>query len=51
MLKFPYDIKGGSILLIIDHKEQSCIIKLIDFATINKYDDEDQRDSGFIVGC
>ena len=36
---FPYDIKGGSILIIIDHISKDSIIKLIDLASITKYSD------------
>ena len=47
---FPYDIKGASLLFIIDHINNDLKVKLIDLASVTKYDNSDERDEGFIAG-
>ena len=51
--KFSYDFKGASVLIIIDHSKSADVgttIKLIDLPCVIKYDDDNERDSGFILG-
>ena len=47
--EFPYDIKGASILIV--SSPENFKIKLIDLASVVKYDDEAKRDEGFLLGC
>jgi hypothetical protein len=44
------DIKGASILILVDHFSQSYGVKMIDLSTIKIYDDPFQKDDGLIKG-
>ena len=44
------DIKGASILIIVDHFTRSYCVKMIDLSTIRIYDTAEERDEGLIVG-
>lgn len=44
------DIKGASILILVDHFSQSYGVKMIDLSTIKIYDDPFQKDDGLING-
>ena len=44
------DIKGASILILIDHFSRSYALKMIDLSTIRLYDDIKQRDEGLLKG-
>ena len=44
------DIKGASILIIVDHFARNYCIKMIDLSTIKVYEDKNQRDHGLILG-
>ena len=44
----PVDIKGASIFIVMT--EDSCNIKLIDLASVNKIYDSTKRDEGFLLG-
>ena len=50
MKNFPYEIRGASILIVIDHNKNDCVIKLIDLASITEYENKADRDQGFIFG-
>jgi hypothetical protein len=44
------DIKGASILILIDHFSRSYALKMIDLSTIRLYQDNQQRDEGLLKG-
>lgn len=44
------DIKGASILILLDHFSQSYAVKMIDLSTIEFYSNPTQRDTGLIFG-
>ena len=44
------DIKGASILILVDHFSQSYGVKMIDLSTIKIYDDPFQKYDGLIKG-
>jgi hypothetical protein len=51
--EFSYDIKGASILIVIDHENKTpagTTIKLIDLPSVIKFDSDSERDTGFIKG-
>ena len=45
-----FDIKHTSLYIVVDHVNDDCIIKLLDFSYVEEYEDQDQRDEGFIFG-
>ena len=44
------DIKNSSLYILVDHKNDDCIIKLIDMSYVETYVDNNRRDDGFIFG-
>lgn len=44
------DIKGASILILVDHFSRSYTVKMIDLSTITIYNDPNARDEGLIKG-
>jgi hypothetical protein len=44
------DIKGASILILVDHFARSYAVKMIDLSTITIYQDPKARDEGLIKG-
>ena len=44
------DIKGASLLIIVDHFTKSYAVKMIDLSTIRIYDECFERDDGLITG-
>jgi len=44
------DIKGASILILVDHFSSSYCVKMIDLSTIELYEDPTYRDHGLIFG-
>ena len=46
-----YDVKHTSIFILVDHVNDDCIIKLIDFSYVEEYYDTTKRDVSFIFGC
>ena len=44
------DIKGASLLIIVDHFTRQYFVKMIDLSTIRVYDNAEERDEGLIVG-
>ena len=53
--KWCYDVKGASLLIIVDHeckdRQKNTAIKLIDMASVNKYENPARRDQGLLFGC
>ena len=44
------EIKGASILILVDHFSCSYAVKMIDLSTISVYNDPTKRDTGLILG-
>jgi len=44
------DIKGASLLILVDHFSESYCVKMIDLSSIKIYQDPCERDVGLIKG-
>jgi hypothetical protein len=49
-LRSERDIKGASILILVDHFSKSYAVKMIDLSSIQIYEDRGMRDHGLITG-
>jgi hypothetical protein len=49
-LRNERDIKGASLLLILDHFSRSYAVKMIDLSSLRIYSERQQRDEGLIFG-
>ena len=48
MKSIPYEVRGASLFIVVSGDK--CEIKLIDLASVTKYDDDTARDDGFLKG-
>ena len=48
MKSVPYEVRGASLFIVVSGDK--CEIKLIDLASVTKYEDESARDDGFLKG-
>ena len=48
MKSVPYEVRGASLFIVVSGDK--CEIKLIDLASVTKYDDDSARDDGFLKG-